>query len=108
MGIFKLVFAVYVIRTFATFIRKNLDKETLSFPRKTNLHLNMDALRKKSTNSSKLPLPSDVQDVNPVEDSALLRDPALISAPLIASTLHQNHHKHHRSQSSEVHVASKI
>lgn len=108
MGIFKLLFAVYIIRTFVTFISKNLDKETLSFPRKTNLHLNMGAFNKKSTSSSKISLPGNVQDVNPIEDSALLHDPALISAHVTVSTLHQNYHKYHCSQSSEVHLASKI
>ena len=31
MGIFKLPLAVYIIRTFVTFIRKNLDKRTYLF-----------------------------------------------------------------------------
>lgn len=48
MGIFKFLFAVYIIRTFVTFISKHLDKETLSFPRMTNLHLSMDAFNKKN------------------------------------------------------------
>lgn len=80
MGIFKLLFAVYIIRTFVTFISKNLDKETLSFPGKTNLYLNMDAFNKKSTNSSQTSLPNNFQDINPTEDSALLRDPDFISS----------------------------
>lgn len=84
MGIFKLLFAVYIIRTFVTFISKNLDKETLSFPGKTNLYLNMDAFNKtffnkKSTSSSQTSLPNNFQDMNPTEDSALLHDPDFIS-----------------------------
>lgn len=59
MAILKFPFSVYIIRTFVTFMSENL-----SFPRKTNFHLNMNAFNKKFTNSPKIALISNVHDVN--------------------------------------------